>query len=72
MGEVSFDLAKAVDRKDGVVKKLVGGIEQLLKGNKIEVIRGDGFVEAAGKVSVTKADGSGRTLLQVDNNSDRL
>ena len=57
VGEVSFDLAKAVDRKDGVVKKLVGGIEQLLKGNKVEVIRGDGFVEAAGKVRVTKADG---------------
>jgi dihydrolipoamide dehydrogenase len=58
VGEVSFDLAKAVERKDGVVKKLVGGIEQLLKGNKVEVIRGDGFVEAAGKVSVTKADGT--------------
>jgi dihydrolipoamide dehydrogenase len=57
VGEVSFDLAKAVERKDGVVKKLVGGIEQLLKGNKVEVIRGDGFVEAAGKVIVTKADG---------------
>lgn len=57
VGEVSFDLAKAVERKDGVVKKLVGGIEQLLKGNKVEVIRGDGFVEAAGKVRVTTADG---------------
>lgn len=57
VGEVSFDLSKAVERKDGVVKKLVGGIEQLLKGNKVEVIRGDGFVEAAGKVRVTKADG---------------
>jgi dihydrolipoamide dehydrogenase len=58
VGEVSFDLAKAVERKDGVVKKLVGGIEQLLKGNKVEVIRGDGFVEAAGKVRVTRADGT--------------
>ena len=58
VGEVSFDLEKAVERKDGVVKKLVGGIEQLLKGNKVEVIRGDGFVEAAGKVSVKKADGT--------------
>ncbi|MBI2400698.1 MAG: dihydrolipoyl dehydrogenase, partial [Deltaproteobacteria bacterium] len=57
VGEVSFDLSKAVERKDGVVKKLVGGIEQLLKGNKVEVIRGDGYVEAAGKVRVTKADG---------------
>lgn len=58
VGDVSFDLAKAVERKDGVVKKLVGGIEQLLKGNKVEVIRGDGFVESAGKVRITKADGT--------------
>lgn len=58
ISEVTFDLAKAVERKDGVVKKLVGGIEQLLKGNKVEVIRGDGFVESAGKVRVTKADGT--------------
>lgn len=58
VGDVSFDLSKAVDRKDGVVKKLVGGIEQLLKGNKVEVIRGDGFVEAAGKVRVTTPDGA--------------
>jgi len=62
VGEVSFDLSKAIDRKDSVVKKLVGGIEQLLKGNKIEVIRGDGFVESAGKVSVKKADGTAEEL----------
>lgn len=51
---ISFDLSKAVDRKDDVVKKLVGGVEQLLKGNGVEVIRGEGYVEAAGRVRVTK------------------
>lgn len=57
VGSVSFDLAKAVERKDDVVKKLVGGVEQLLKGNGVELIRGDGFIEGAGKVRVTKFDG---------------
>lgn len=60
-GEISFDLAKAVERKDGVVKKLVGGVEQLLKGNKVEVIKGNGFLESAGRVRVTN-NGSTETI----------
>lgn len=67
VGDIKFDLAKAVERKDGVVKKLVGGVEQLLKGNGVEVIRGEAFIEAAGKVKVTKADGvetiSGKSII---------
>ncbi|MBI5343934.1 MAG: dihydrolipoyl dehydrogenase, partial [Deltaproteobacteria bacterium] len=57
VGEVGFDLSKAVERKDGVVKKLVGGVEQLLKGNGVEVIRGEAFVEAAGRVRVASNEG---------------
>ncbi|MBW7957148.1 MAG: dihydrolipoyl dehydrogenase [Deltaproteobacteria bacterium] len=60
-GEISFDLAKAVERKDGVVKKLVGGVEQLLKGNKVEVIKGNGFLESAVRVRVTN-NGSTETV----------
>ncbi len=56
VGDVSFDLAKAVERKDGVVKKLVGGVEQLLKGNKVDVIKGNAYLEAAGKVRVSNGD----------------
>ncbi|MBI5468190.1 MAG: dihydrolipoyl dehydrogenase, partial [Deltaproteobacteria bacterium] len=58
VGDISFDLTKAVERKDDVVKKLVGGVEQLLKGNGVELIRGDGFIESAGKIRVTKFDGT--------------
>ncbi|MBE7415534.1 MAG: dihydrolipoyl dehydrogenase [Deltaproteobacteria bacterium] len=61
VGEISFDLAKAVERKDGVVKKLVGGVEQLLKGNKVEVIKGSGFLESAGRVRV-ESNGSTETI----------
>lgn len=58
LGEISFDIARAVDRKEEVVKKLVGGVEQLLKGNGVEVLRGEGFIEAAGSVRVRKAGGT--------------
>ncbi|MBI5327144.1 MAG: dihydrolipoyl dehydrogenase [Deltaproteobacteria bacterium] len=57
-GEVGFDIAKAVDRKDDVVKRLVGGVGQLLKGNGVTVINGTGSIEAIGKVKVEKEDGS--------------
>jgi dihydrolipoamide dehydrogenase len=57
-GNVSFDLARAVERKDGVVKKLVSGVEQLLKGNGVEVYRGDGVLDAPGRVVVRKAEGA--------------
>ncbi|MBI5886713.1 MAG: dihydrolipoyl dehydrogenase [Deltaproteobacteria bacterium] len=59
---LSFDLAKAVTRKEGVVRQLVGGVEQLLKANKVEVLRGAGFIESAGKVRVTMADGGVETI----------
>lgn len=54
---ISFDMPKAVERKNGVVKKLVSGVEQLLKGNGIELIRGTAFVESAQRVRITRSDG---------------
>ncbi|MBI5970972.1 MAG: dihydrolipoyl dehydrogenase [Deltaproteobacteria bacterium] len=56
--DVEFDLSKAVSRKNDIVKKLVGGVETLLKGNGVEVFRGDGFIESAGRVRVAKAGGT--------------
>ncbi|MBI5236059.1 MAG: dihydrolipoyl dehydrogenase [Deltaproteobacteria bacterium] len=55
VSEVGFDLARAVERKDGVVNKLVSGVEALLKGNGVEVVRGDAFIESAGRVKVSAA-----------------
>ncbi len=57
-GEVGFDIAKAVERKDGVVEKLVSGVEQLLKGNGVELIRGDAGIETGGRVVVKTAEGA--------------
>lgn len=40
LSEFTFDMSTAQDRKNEVVDKLVTGVDQLLKGNNIEVIKG--------------------------------
>ncbi len=56
--EVEFHISEAVRRKNDVVTRLVGGIEQLLKANRIELVRGVGSIEGRGKVRVESADGT--------------
>src|SRR5690606_22415158 len=41
--EVSLNFEKAQEFKNGVVKKLTGGVESLLKGNKVEIVRGEAY-----------------------------
>ncbi|MBS4189058.1 dihydrolipoyl dehydrogenase [Bacillus sp. FJAT-49705] len=44
---VTVDFSKVQEWKSGVVKKLTGGVEGLLKGNKVEIVRGEAyFVDA--------------------------
>ena len=40
---VTVDFSKVQAFKAGVVKKLVGGVEGLLKGNKVELVRGEAY-----------------------------
>lgn len=45
--DVKLDFSKAQAFKDGVVKKLTGGVEGLLKGNKVDIVNGEAyFVDA--------------------------
>ncbi|MGH2499275.1 MAG: dihydrolipoyl dehydrogenase [Candidatus Limnocylindria bacterium] len=53
----SFDLAKAVARKDAVVNQLVGGIEMLLKGRKADLITAEGTLVAPNEIKVRGKDG---------------
>lgn len=41
--EVKLDWAKAQAFKDSVVSKLVGGVEGLLKGNKVDIVKGEAY-----------------------------
>ncbi len=56
---LSFDFGRADERKNEVVGKLVGGVEQLLKGNGVEIFRGHGFLEGPGKVRIRREDVTG-------------
>ena len=58
VGTVNIDVAKIQSRKDEVVNQLVGGIEQLLGANGIEVIEGTASFISDKILKVTKEDGS--------------
>ncbi len=52
---ISFDLKAVIARSRGVVKRLNGGVEFLMKKNKIAIIWGEATLEAPGKFTVKKA-----------------
>ncbi|HEY6101294.1 MAG TPA: dihydrolipoyl dehydrogenase [Anaeromyxobacter sp.] len=51
------DVAKLREFKDGVVKKLVGGVGMLEKGNGVEVVKGTATFVAPNAVEVSGGDG---------------
>jgi dihydrolipoamide dehydrogenase len=63
----TVDMAGMQEWKGGIVKKLTGGVKQLLEANGSEIALGTGSVKGAGAdgyaVSVVKADGSTETML---------
>jgi dihydrolipoamide dehydrogenase len=62
-----IDVPKMIARKDAVVKKLTGGVTQLLKGNKIDFHHGHGRLDAGRKVVVTPTGDGDAIELQADN-----
>ena len=67
VSEPSIDVEKMVSRKDGVVKKLTGGVSQLFKANKIAYFHGTGMLGADRKVTVTEVDSGDTHELEADN-----
>ncbi|MBE0700960.1 MAG: dihydrolipoyl dehydrogenase [Acholeplasmataceae bacterium] len=51
-GEISFDWASMLKRKDSVVRRLTGGVSSLLKKNGVDVYQGEGKVLNASQVEV--------------------
>lgn len=41
-GDVSIDIKQMIDRKEGIVKQLTGGVAALLKGNNVDWLQGWG------------------------------
>ncbi len=56
--KVSLDLQQMVSRKGKVVDQVCGGVEFLMKKNKVEVLHGLGSFVDATHIKVTAADGS--------------
>lgn len=56
-GSVSLDVEKMQDWKQGIVKKLTGGVRQLLKANGADVVEGRGRLVDAHTVEVESASG---------------
>ncbi|MGE7917703.1 dihydrolipoyl dehydrogenase [Viridibacillus sp. NPDC093762] len=54
--EVSIDFKKAQEFKDGVVKKLTGGVSSLLKGNNVDVVSGEAYFVDANTIRVINED----------------
>jgi dihydrolipoamide dehydrogenase len=52
--DISFDIGKIVKRSRAVAKQLNQGVGHLLKKNKVTVFDGEGRLNGAGKVKVTK------------------
>lgn len=57
VAEAKIDVPKLRAFKDAVVKKLVGGVGQLEKGNGVEVIRGTATFVAPDAIEVAAGDG---------------
>jgi dihydrolipoamide dehydrogenase len=67
VGETSIDVPTMIARKDEVVRKLTGGVTQLLKGNKVTFYHGTGQLGAGRKVTVEPAAGGDPVALEADN-----
>ncbi|MBL8588147.1 MAG: dihydrolipoyl dehydrogenase [Methylobacteriaceae bacterium] len=58
----TIDIAKLRGWKEGVVKKLTGGLSGLAKARKVTVVSGVGAFTSPNMVSVTGADGKAQTI----------
>ncbi|HEX9750116.1 MAG TPA: dihydrolipoyl dehydrogenase [candidate division Zixibacteria bacterium] len=62
VAEPKVDLNKLRAKKDDVIKRLVGGVELLLKKNGVEWISGEAQFESRSRVTVKHADGKSSSI----------
>ena len=57
VGEPSVDMVKLQAWKTGIVNKLTGGVQHLLKGNKVDMLKGEATLAGNNTVIVETAEG---------------
>lgn len=57
IGKISLDMKKLKSWKESVSQKMAGGVSQLLKGNKVEIIRGEATFKTAVTLKVKSETG---------------
>ena len=60
--KLSFDWTKVISRSRGVVDKLAGGIEMLLKKNKVDYVKGWGKFASSNEIEVDLNQGGKETI----------
>jgi dihydrolipoamide dehydrogenase len=50
----SFDFGQAARRKDALVRRLASGLQQLVKGHRIDVFRGRASLEGPGRLAIRR------------------
>ena len=67
VADASFDYGQIIERKNKVVRKLVGGVKAAMKAGKVEVVKAEACIRGRGAEGITvQADGkdfSARNLL---------
>jgi len=67
VSDASIDINTMISRKDGVVKKLTGGVAQLFKANKVKQLHGRGRLLANRQVEFTPHASEETILLEAEN-----
>src|SRR5713226_1542768 len=62
VGDVVLDLGTMMGRKDKVVTTLARGVEFLFRKNKIDWLKGKGYIATPGRIVVTSSDGATREV----------
>ncbi|HEX4924510.1 MAG TPA: dihydrolipoyl dehydrogenase [Bdellovibrionales bacterium] len=58
IGKIDIDMKKMVDWKQSVCDRMAGGVEQLLKGNKVTIVRGEANFVSKEEIKVTGKEGT--------------
>jgi dihydrolipoamide dehydrogenase len=56
--KITVDMKQMQKWKQSVCDRMSGGVEQLLKGNKVKIVRGEASFKSAAELEVKAADGS--------------